>query len=118
MAQGCDQVLWLHGENLQISEVGSMNIFMVMKSKQGFTKLVTPSLRCGTILPGITRRSVLELAAQIPNLEVEERVVTLHEVLEANGKGKLVEMFGTGTAATITQVGNIRFEGKDHGVAT
>ena len=87
-----------------------MNIFMAMESDCGtFTKLVTPSLHCGTvashqqnpmiptnhhlhhchhhhhhhhpqILPGITRRSVLELAAQIPNVEVEERVVTLHEV--------------------------------------
>ena len=82
-----------------------MNIFMVVRSDCGtFTKLVTPSLRCGTvcchqhinpkvnchhhhhhlhhpqILPGITRRSVLELAAQIPNLEVEERAITLHEV--------------------------------------
>jgi len=119
MKQGCDQVLWLHGRNLQISEVGSMNIFMAMESDCGtFTKLVTPSLHCGTILPGITRRSVLELAAQIPNVEVEERVVTLHEVLEVNASGKLLEMFGTGTAATISQVGNIRFGGKDHQVAT
>lgn len=118
MAQGCDQVLWLHGENLQISEVGSMNIFMVMKSEQGFTKLVTPSLRCGTILPGITRRSVLELASQLPNLEVEETAITLPQVLEANANGKLLEMFGTGTAATITQVGNIRFRGQDHRIAS
>ena len=111
-----------------------------MRSDCGATKLVTPSLNCGTvschrhhhrhhhqthpqILPGITRRSVLELAAQIPNLEVEERAVTLHEVtiyivfmilvnyqvLEAIANGKLLEMFGTGTAATIAQVGNIRF---------
>lgn len=114
--EGCDQVLWLQGEHLDITEVGAMNIFLLLRQGPSSLTLVTPSLDAGTVLPGIIRRSVLELAAAVPGLTVEERSITLPEVLEAQSSGRLLEMFGTGTAATVTSVASLRCEGVDYPV--
>ncbi len=85
---GCAQVLWLDGvERKYIEEVGSMNIFFKINGK-----LITPKLQ-GSILGGITRKSVLELAPKL-GFEVEERPLSFDEVLEAHQKGTLEEVFG------------------------
>lgn len=104
--EGYTQVLWLDAkENKYIEEVGTMNIFFLI----GDT-LVTPSLG-GTVLPGITRRSVIALAKEW-NVDVEERRITIDEIFEAHKEGSLKEVFGAGTAAVISPVGLIHHKGK------
>ena len=101
---GYTQVLWLDGvEQKYVEEVGSMNIFFVIGGE-----LVTPELS-GSILPGITRDSVLKLAKHI-NMNVSERKISIGEVLEAHKAGRLTEIFGSGTAAVISPVGEIKYE--------
>jgi branched-chain amino acid aminotransferase len=101
---GYTQVLWLDGvEQKYVEEVGSMNIFFVIGDE-----LVTPELS-GSILPGITRNSVLELARQA-EMNVSERKVSIDELLDAHHAGSLKEIFGSGTAAVISPVGEIKYE--------
>jgi len=101
---GYVQVLWLDGiEQKYIEEVGSMNILFVIDGK-----LVTPELN-GSILPGITRRSCIELAKSL-KMEVEERRISIVELIEAGKSGRLSEAFGSGTAAVISPVGELRYE--------
>ncbi|TFG80814.1 MAG: branched-chain amino acid aminotransferase [Chrysiogenales bacterium] len=106
--KGYSQVLWLDaGEHRFVEEVGAMNIFFVIDGK-----LVTPELG-GTILHGITRKSVLELAPEL-GLAVEERRIAIEEVITSIQSGKLTEIFGAGTAAVISPVGKIAFQGHEH----
>ena len=101
---GYSQVLWLDGvERKYIEEVGAMNIFFKIDGK-----IVTPMLN-GSILPGITRDSVIHLCKSW-GLPVEERKVSVDELLEAHKNGTLEEVFGTGTAAVISPVGKLRYE--------
>lgn len=101
---GYDQVLWLDGvEQAYIEEVGSMNIFFVIDNK-----LVTPELN-GSILPGITRKSILELAEHL-GYEVEERRISIQEVVDSVKNGSLTEVFGAGTAVVISPVGEIKYK--------
>jgi len=127
-ALGYSQNLWLHGPDHQLTEVGTMNMFVVFKTKDGAFELVTPPLD-GMILPGVTRDSVLTLAREhlsgvkrlpdLPeNLVVSERTVTMKEVKEAAHEGRLVEMFGAGTAAVISPVKTIGYMGEDVHVPT
>ena len=105
--KGYDQVLWLDGvERKYIGEVGSMNILFKIGGK-----VVTPNLD-GTILDGITRRTVLEVSRSW-GVEVEERPITLDEVLAAASDGTLEEVFGSGTAAVISPVGTLFAHGKE-----
>ena len=100
---GYSQVLWLDGvERKYIEEVGSMNIFFKIGGK-----VVTPSLN-GSILPGITRNSVIELCKGW-GYEVEERKIDVAELVQAHADGTLEEVFGTGTAAVISPVGKLRY---------
>ncbi len=100
---GYTQVLWLDGvEQKYIEEVGSMNIFFMIEDD-----LITPALN-GSILPGITRDSVLALGRKW-GLRVEERQITIDDVIAAHGTGRLQEIFGSGTAAVISPVGELRF---------
>ncbi|MBQ5439157.1 MAG: branched-chain amino acid aminotransferase [Clostridia bacterium] len=97
------QVLWLDGvERKYIEEVGSMNIFFKIDGK-----VVTPMLN-GSILPGITRDSTITLCKSW-GYDVEERRISVDELLEAQKNGKLEEVFGTGTAAVISPVGKLRY---------
>lgn len=97
------QVLWLDGvERKYIEEVGSMNIFFKLDGK-----VVTPALN-GSILPGITRNSTIQLCKSW-GYEVEERKISVDEIVEAQKNGKLEEVFGTGTAAVISPVGKLRY---------
>jgi len=101
---GYAQVLWLDGvERKYIEEVGSMNIFFKIDGK-----IVTPMLN-GSILPGITRDSVIRICKDW-GFEVEERKISVDELLEAQQNGKLEEVFGTGTAAVISPVGKLRYK--------
>lgn len=102
--QGYDQVLWLDGrENRYIEEVGAMNTMFVIDGT-----LVTPALS-GSILEGITRMSVLQLAQDM-GMRVEERPFSVEELLAAGESGKLTEAFGTGTAAVISPIGELTYK--------
>lgn len=106
MKAGYAQVLWLDAfEHKYVEEVGTSNIFFLI----GDT-LVTPPLE-GTILPGVTRDSVIYLAKSW-GINVEERRISIDEVFEASESGELIEIFGTGTAAVISPVGQIHHQGK------
>ncbi|MEX0679884.1 MAG: branched-chain amino acid aminotransferase [Balneolales bacterium] len=102
--QGFTQVLWLDAkERKYVEEVGSMNIFFYIGNT-----LVTPPLN-GSILPGITRSSVLELALA-EGMNVEERPVSIEELIALHKEGELKEIFGSGTAAVISPVGTIQHQ--------
>ncbi len=104
--KGFSQALWLDGiEHKYIEEVGSMNVFFVLGDK-----VVTPSL-AGSILPGITRASIIELLRG-KGYEVEERRISIDELVDAYKSGKLTEAFGTGTAAVISPVGELMYKGE------
>ncbi len=104
--RGYTQVLWLDGVHRKyIEEVGSMNIMFKIDGK-----VVTPVLQ-GSVLPGITRKSILEVCRDW-NYPVEERLISVDEVLETAANGHMEEMWGTGTAAVVSPVGQIEFEGK------
>ncbi len=101
---GYSQVLWLDGvERKYIEEVGAMNIFFKIDGK-----VVTPMLN-GSILPGITRNSVLTLCREW-GYEVEEKKISVDELIEAAHNGRLEEVWGTGTAAVVSPVGKLRYE--------
>lgn len=101
---GYSQVLWLDGvERKYIEEVGAMNIFFKIDGK-----VVTPMLN-GSILPGITRDSVIHLCKEW-GIPTEERKISIDEIDEAYKAGKLEEVFGTGTAAVISPVGKLRWK--------
>jgi branched-chain amino acid aminotransferase len=104
--QGFAQVLWLDGvERKYIEEVGSMNIAFVIDDE-----VVTPPLS-GTILEGVTRDTVLQLA-QDWHIRVNERPITITEVFDAARNGRLREAFGMGTAAVISPVSELCYQGK------
>jgi branched-chain amino acid aminotransferase len=107
---GYTQVLWLDGVELKyVEEVGSMNIFFVIGDE-----LVTPALN-GSILPGITRDSVLALGRKW-GLTVSERLISIDEVVTAHESGQLKEIFGSGTAAVISPVGELNYDGRSFAI--
>ncbi len=102
--EGYSQVLWLDGVHRKyIEEVGAMNIFFKIDGK-----IVTPALN-GSILPGVTRDSVISLCKKW-GLPVEERKIDIAEIKKAFDDGTLEEVFGSGTAAVISPVGQLRWE--------
>jgi branched-chain amino acid aminotransferase len=104
--KGFTQVLWLDGiEKRYVEEVGTMNMAFVIDNE-----MITPPLE-GTILPGVTRDSVIHLARNW-GIKVSERRISIDELFDASKKGKLNECFGTGTAAVISPVGEIHHEEK------
>ncbi len=101
--QNYSQVLWLDGvEKKYIEEVGAMNIFFVVNGE-----ILTPEL-VGSILPGITRKSAIEILRD-KGYKVTERRITIEEIAKASDEGKLDEVFGTGTAAVISPVGHLKW---------
>lgn len=109
--EGYAQVLWLdaiHGK--YVEEVGTMNFFVVYNGKT----LVTPALS-GSILPGITRDSILTLAPDL-GYTVEETQVDVHEMLTDIRAGEITEVFGTGTAAVVAPIGQLGYQGKSYTV--
>ena len=102
-AQGYVQTLWLDGvEKKYVEEVGSMNVFFMFEDE-----IVTPAL-VGSILGGITRMSIIELL-RAKGYTVNERRITIDEIVEAHKNGKLKEAFGTGTAAVISPIGELKY---------
>ncbi|MBK7635245.1 MAG: branched-chain-amino-acid transaminase [Saprospiraceae bacterium] len=102
--EGYDQVMWLDGVHKKyIQEVGTMNIFFVIGDE-----VITPNLD-GAILAGITRDCIITLLKD-KGYKVTERPITIDEVLKANEDGKLVEIFGTGTAAVIAPVEKLKYK--------
>lgn len=93
----------LDPEAAEFEECGSMNIFFLLEKEGGGKELVTPDLR-GTILPGVTRDSILKLAQEWGECEVSERSITLREVGAASAEGRLLEVFGSGTACIVQPV--------------
>lgn len=101
--QNYAQVLWLDGiENKYVEEVGAMNIFFRIGDE-----VVTPELQ-GSVLPGITRKSAIELCTSW-GYKVSERRISIQEVADAYRSGELKEIFGTGTAAVISPVGHLKW---------
>lgn len=104
--QNYAQVLWLDGvEQKYIEEVGAMNIFFVIDGE-----VVTPMLQ-GSILPGITRKSAIDVCKS-KGIRVSERRISIQEISDAYDAGKLEEVFGTGTAAVISPVGHLKWGDK------
>ncbi len=104
-AQGCDQVVFLDAEEGRyVEELGGMNMFYVFSDG----RLVTPAT--GTILEGITRRTILEVA-QTLDLKVEERRLSIDEWRDGVASGEISEVFACGTAAVVTPVGSLKWEG-------
>jgi branched-chain amino acid aminotransferase len=105
-AAGCDQVVWLDAvERRWVEEMGAMNLFFVFGSGAAAT-VVTPELN-GSLLPGVTRDSLLRLAGDL-GYRVEQRRVSVAEWESAAVSGELTEVFACGTAAVITPVGTVR----------
>lgn len=105
-AKGYDQVLWTDAaEHKYVQEVGVMNVFFMI----GDT-VITPGLESGTILAGVTRDSVITVLRDL-GYAVEERELGMDEVIAAYKAGELKEVFGTGTAATISMIRELSYEG-------
>lgn len=103
--QGYDQVLWTDAfEHNYVQECGTMNIFFIIADKA-----LTPDLSSGTILDGVTRQSAMTLLADM-GYKVEERPISIHEIIDAYKTGKHVEAFGTGTAATISLIKELKYK--------
>ncbi|MES2005679.1 MAG: branched-chain amino acid aminotransferase [Bacteroidota bacterium] len=103
--QGYDQVLWTDAfEHKYLQEVGTMNVFFIIGNKA-----VTPSLEDGTILAGVTRDSAMVVLKEM-GLEVVERKISIDELIEFHKNGQLREVFGTGTAATISMIKELKYK--------
>ncbi|XP_041833771.1 branched-chain-amino-acid aminotransferase, cytosolic [Melanotaenia boesemani] len=111
MDYGCQQVLWLYGEDHQITEAGTMNIFLHWINEDGEEELATPPLD-GIILPGVTRQSILELTRKWVEFKVTERYLTMGQFCLALEQQRIKEMFGSGTACMICPIGNIVYQGE------
>ena len=101
-ARGFNQILWLFGPDSEVTEAGASNFFLVWKTRDGKVQMVTAPLGDQIILPGVTRRSVLELARERfgDGVEVVERKFFMREVEEAVNEGRLMEAFAAGTAVS------------------
>jgi branched-chain amino acid aminotransferase len=103
--RGYDQILWTDAnEHKYVQECGTMNVFFLVGGK-----LLTPGLEAGTILEGVTRDSVVKVAGDL-GIPVEEREVSIDELVEAYKAGEFTEAFGAGTAATIAKIEEINYQ--------
>lgn len=103
--KGYDQVLWMDAiEHKYVQEIGTMNVFFVIGNRA-----ITPGLEQGTILDGVTRASTMTLLNEM-GFKVEERPLSIDEIMEAYKSGVLYEVFGTGTAATISLIKELRYK--------
>merc|ERR1712137_471079 len=116
LEKGYAQILWLmkEGDEHYVTEVGTMNMCVYWINQQGEKELITPPLD-GTILPGVTRSSVLDLARQW-GIKVNESRFTMKQILQALKENRLLEAFGCGTACIISPIQTISFQGKDYDI--
>ncbi|XP_041366099.1 branched-chain-amino-acid aminotransferase-like [Gigantopelta aegis] len=105
----CQQVLWLYGEDHELTEVGTMNLFMYWLNEQGEEELITAPLD-GLILPGVTRSSLLALANKWGEFKVTEGRYNMKQVTRALKENRVFEIFGAGTACVVCPVGNILYK--------
>ncbi|KAI9346304.1 aminotransferase [Pilaira anomala] len=110
--KGYQQNLWLFGEEHSLTEVGTMNLFILLKNDNGELELVTPPLD-GSILPGVTRDSIISLAKEWNEFEVKERPMTMPQLRDQIKAGRVVEMFGCGTACVVSPIKEIGYMGED-----
>jgi len=115
---GCQQVLWLYGPDHQVTEVGTMNFFMFWINEQGEEELVTPPLESGLILPGVTRRSCIDLAHQWGEFKMTQRDFTMKDIVKALKENRIKELFGVGTAAIVSPIDKIVYAGEDLEIPT
>jgi branched-chain amino acid aminotransferase len=103
--KGYDQVLWTDAfEHKYVQEIGTMNVFFIIGNTA-----ITPDLAEGTILEGVTRQSAIVLLKEM-GLTMEERPLSIDDIVEAYKGGTLREVFGTGTAATISMIKELRYK--------
>lgn len=125
---GYSQILWLYGDDHMLTEVGTMNLFVAFDKPDGSVEVVTPPLG-DMILPGVTRDSALQLLRdhasgkrKLPGLPekltISERKMVMKDLVDAEKNGTLREVFGTGTAAIVSPVDKIGYEGKDIEIPT
>uniref|UniRef100_A0A5F9CJ60 Branched-chain-amino-acid aminotransferase n=2 Tax=Oryctolagus cuniculus TaxID=9986 RepID=A0A5F9CJ60_RABIT len=117
MEHGCQQVLWLYGEDNQITEVGTMNLFLYWINEDGEEELATPPLD-GIILPGVTRQCILDLAHKWGEFKVSERYLTMDDLTAALEGNRVKEMFGAGTACVVCPVSGILYKGEKMHIPT
>ncbi|MGQ0738436.1 MAG: branched-chain amino acid aminotransferase [Bacteroidota bacterium] len=103
--KGYDQVLWMDAQEHQyVQECGTMNVFFIIGNTA-----ITPDLDQGTILDGVTRQSAITLLKEM-GFNVDERHLSIHDIIDAYKAGLLYEVFGTGTAATISLIKELRYK--------
>lgn len=103
--KGFDQILWMDAfEHKYVQECGAMNVFFVLDGK-----VITPSLEAGTILDGITRKSILDMARSLGKV-VEEREISIDELVAGYKNGTLTEAFGAGTAVTVSKISGLQYK--------
>lgn len=113
---GCEQNLWLHSEKLVISEAGTMNIFIHIKTnntRMNGEILITPKLD-GTVLNGVYRRSIIEICNSSLLMDVREESISIFELLELIERSFVLEVFGCGTAAGLVTINKIVFRGIEY----
>ncbi|HUR10585.1 MAG TPA: branched-chain amino acid aminotransferase [Flavitalea sp.] len=102
--KGYDQVLWTDAfEHRYVQEIGTMNVFFIIGNKA-----ITPDLSSGTILSGVTRESAMTVLSDL-GFTVQEKQISIEEIIDAYKSGSLHEVFGTGTAATISLIRELRY---------
>jgi branched-chain amino acid aminotransferase len=111
LEHGCDQALWLLHD--YVTEVGTMNIFVFWKNENGEDELITPPLD-GTILPGVTRDSILNLSRSLGEFNVVEKVFKIQEMMKAVKEGRMYEAFGSGTAAVVSPIQSFYMHGETY----
>jgi branched-chain amino acid aminotransferase len=106
---GYDQILWLDGiHHRYLQEIGTMNVFAIIDGV-----IITPALDQGTILDGVTRDSMVRIAEN-EGYTVQERDISIDEIIHAYHEGKLEDMFGTGTAAVVSHIGEFHYKGENY----
>lgn len=112
---GCSQALFVYDKDEWVTEAGTMNVFFLIRAPGGGgLQLLTPTLEDGVILPGVTRLSIIEIVREWGEAEVIEKMIPMREIATASDEGRLLEAFGTGTAAVIQPIGSFLYNGKDY----
>lgn len=112
-SHGYDQILWLIED--YVSEVGVMNLFVKWINEKGEKELITCPLN-GTILPGVTRKSILELTRHWDEFKVTEEKFKIQDIIKAVQDQRIIEMFGCGTAAIVCPINKIGYNGHDYAI--
>jgi branched-chain amino acid aminotransferase len=110
---GCDQALWLLHD--YVTEVGTMNFFLFWLNEHGEKELITPPLD-GTILPGITRDSIITLMRELNEFKVTVKPFKIQDMVKAVQEKRVIEAFGAGTAAIVSPIKSFYYEGETYDI--